>query len=94
MDGLKRLAAELHRARPPQAQGAPACWVEPGLVATVTAGAAADSNALVAVTYRGVTTEAAYLSSYTPTVGHVVLLLVQSSGSVVVLGRLIGTPPD
>lgn len=88
--GARRLAAEQGRDRPPQ--GAPYSWPEPGVIAAVTAGAAADGNALVTVTYRGITTAAAYPSTYTPNVGHVVNLLVCSTGSVVILGRFIGTP--
>jgi hypothetical protein len=88
--GGRRLAAEQSRGLPPQ--GAPYSWPEPGVVATVTAGAATDGNALVTVTYRGVTVAAAYPSTYTPVVAHNVNLLVCSTGSVVILGRFIGTP--
>jgi len=88
--GGQRLAAEQNRGRPPQ--GAPYSWPEPGQIATVTAGAASDGNALVTVTYRGATAEAAYPSTYTPVVGHTVNLLVSSSGAVFILGRFIGTP--
>lgn len=88
--GGKRLAAEQGRDRPPQ--GVTYSWPEPGVVASVTPGGASDGNALATVTYRGVTQEAAYLASYTPTVGHTVLLLVTSTGSVVILGRTLGTP--
>ncbi len=88
--GGRRLAAEQARNRPPQ--GIPDCWIEPGVIAAVTAGAAADGNDLASVTYRGTTTDAPYLASYTPTVGHIVALLVQSTGNVLVLGRIIGTP--
>lgn len=86
----RRLAREQVRDKPPQ--GVTYSWVEPGVVATVTAGAASDGNALAAVTYRGVTQELAYLSSYTPVVGHTVAVSVSSSGAAFVLGRLIGTP--
>ncbi len=89
-DGARRLSAERARDRPPQ--GAPYAGREPGQIATVTAGAAADGNALVEVTYRGVTVAAAYPSTYTPVVGHTVNLLVTSAGSVFILGRFIGTP--
>lgn len=88
--GGQRLAAEQNRGRPPQ--GVPYSWPEPGVIATVTAGAASDGNALVTVTYRGVTVEAAYPSTYTPVVAHVVNLLVTSTGGVFILGRFIGTP--
>jgi hypothetical protein len=87
-----RLAAEILRGKPPQ--GAPSAWVEPAVVATVTAGAAADGNALAAVTWRGQTVSAAYLASYTPTAGHVVAVLYQPPGGLLILGRIIGTPPS
>lgn len=86
----RRLAAETSRDRPPQ--GTPAVWFEPGTVTAVTPGAASDGNALVLITYRGVSVNAAFLASYTPTVGHVVTLLVSSSGQILILGRVIGTP--
>jgi hypothetical protein len=88
--GGQRLAAEQGRDRPPQ--GITYSWPEPGVIATVTPGAASDGNALATVTYNGATQEAAYLAAYTPTVGHNVLLLVTSTGSVVILGRILGTP--
>lgn len=90
VSGRQRLLAELPPPR--DAAGArPEVWFEPGLIATVTAGGASDGNALVEVTWRGGTTEVPYLSTYTPTVGHTVLLLVQLP-QVVVLARIIGTP--
>ncbi len=63
----------------------------PAQVTAVATGAAADGNALVSVDWRGTVIEVAYLSSYSPAVGHTVLLLVQGS-QVVIVGRLIGTP--
>lgn len=91
MQHTPRLAAEISRDRPPQ--GALSAWVEQAVIATVTAGAAADGNALVAVTWRGVSQQAAYLATYTPTVGHVVAVAVQA-GQILILGRIIGTPPS
>lgn len=88
--GGQRLASEQARAGRPQ--GAPDCWVESGTIAAVTAGAASDGNALASVTYRGTTTDAPYLASYTPVATHTVALLIQSNGSVLILGRVIGTP--
>lgn len=88
----KKLAAEILRGKPPQ--GAPSAWVEPAVVASVSAGAAADGNALVTVTWRGQSVQAAYLSSYTPTVAHVVIVLYQPPGGLLILGRAIGTPPS
>lgn len=87
-----KLAAELLRGKPPQ--GAPSAWVEPATVASVAAGAAADGNALVTLTWRGQSIKAAYLSSYTPTAGHVVAVLYQPPGGLLILGRIIGTPPS
>jgi hypothetical protein len=86
-----RLAAEILRDRP--AQGAPSAGVEQAVIAGVSAGAAADGSALVTVTWRGASTQAAYLASYSPTVGHVVAVVVQG-GALLILGRVIGTPPS
>jgi hypothetical protein len=84
----RKLAAELSG----QAAGAsPSSWLEPAVVYSVTAGGASDGNALCVVTWRGVQTPAAYPASYTPTVGHVVLLNVQPP-SVVIVMHVIGTP--
>lgn len=91
-DNVARLAREINRDRPPQ--GAPSAWGEPATVASVTAGAAADGNALVTITWRGTTVQAPYLASYTPTVGHVVTVLYQPPGTPLILGRPIGTPPS
>jgi hypothetical protein len=90
LPNTKKLAAEILRGKPPQ--GAPSAWAEPAVVATVAAGAAADGNALVTVTWRGQAIQAAYLSSYTPTVGHNVIVLYQPPGGLLILGRVIGTP--
>ncbi|MEV6344120.1 hypothetical protein [Actinoplanes sp. NPDC051851] len=87
-----KLAAEILRGRPPQ--GSPTAWVEPATVTTVASGAAADGNALATVTWRGTAVQAAYLSPYAPAVGHVVAVLYQTSGSLLILGRMVGTPPS
>lgn len=63
----------------------------PGVVTAVTAGAAADGNALVTVNCDGTITAAAYNAAYTPVVGHVVLLAVQGA-SRTILCRVVGTP--
>jgi hypothetical protein len=89
---VSKLAAEILRGKPPQ--GAPSAWAEPATVAAVSAGGAADGNALVTVTWRGQSTKAAYLASYTPVVGHVVVVLYQPPGGLLILGRVIGTPPS
>lgn len=62
-----------------------------GTIATVTSGAAADGNAAASVTVKGSTTPAPYLSSYTPTVGHTVAVLLVNN-SPLILGRVIGLP--
>lgn len=85
----RRLAAEHLRTKVPQ--GNPTGYIALGTVATVTAGAASDGNALVTVTVNGATQEAAYLASWTPTVGHIVAVLVQAA-NLLILGRTIGTP--
>jgi len=87
---LSRVAAELGRDRP--SQGWQPVAAEQATVITVTPGAASDGNAAVTVTWHGTSVPAVYLSSYTPTVGHNVLVLVQPSAPLVILGRIIGTP--
>jgi hypothetical protein len=62
------------------------------VVATVTAGAATDGNALVTVTYNGATLPAKYLLHYTPVVGHQVMV-AKSGGVITILGRPGGFPP-
>lgn len=63
-----------------------------GTVAAVGAGGAADGNALVTITWQGTSIKVAYAASYTPVVGHVVLLA--RTQPLVILCRLIGTPPS
>lgn len=92
LTNVPKLAAEILRGQPPQ--GAPSAWVEPATVTTVTAGAAADGAALVTVTWRGEPVQAAYLASWTPTLGHVVAVLYQPPGGLLILGRMVGAPPS
>jgi hypothetical protein len=92
LNNAGKVAAEILRGKPPQ--GALSASIEPALVASVSAGAAADGNALVTVTWRGQPAQAAYLASYTPTAGHVVVVLYQPPGGLMILGRVIGTPPS
>lgn len=92
LGNTSKLAAEILRGKPPQ--GAPSSWVEPATVASVSAGAAADGNALATLTWRGQAVQSAYLSSYTPTAGHTVAVLYQQPGGLLILGRIIGTPPS
>jgi hypothetical protein len=88
--GQQRLAAELTGRHTP-GLAAPGRFQQ-GVVATVTAGAAADGNARVTVNCDdGVTVAMPYNANYTPTVGHVVLLAVQGTQRVVIC-RVIGTP--
>lgn len=89
---IARLAAEISAGKPPQ--GALSATVLPAVVTTVSAGAAADGNALVVVTWFGQNVSASYCASYTPVVGHTVLVLYQPPGGLVILDRVIGTPPS
>jgi hypothetical protein len=90
LPNTKKLVAEMTRGKPPQ--GAPSAWCEPAVIASVTAGAAADGNAAAVVTWRGQAVGAAYLASYTPVAGHNVIVLYQPPGGLLILGRVIGTP--
>ena len=65
--------------------------MEQGTIVSVAAGAAADGNALVTVSWRGTSVACPYPSTYTPGAGHVVLLLV-AIPRLVIIARLIGTP--
>lgn len=87
-----KLAAEILRGKRPQ--GSLSAWIEPAVVASSTPGAAADGNALATLTWRGQSVQAAYLASYTPTAGHVVAVAYQPPGGLLILGRVIGTPPS
>lgn len=61
-------------------------------VTSISAGAAADGNALVAISYRGSeTTVAGYAASYTPGVGHRVKCSTVDH-QVVIDERIIGYP--
>lgn len=92
MQNANKLAAEILRGK--TAQGALQVSVEPATVASVSAGAAADGNALVTLTWRGQAVAAPYLSSYTPTAGHTVAVLYLQPGGLLIMGRIIGTPPS
>jgi hypothetical protein len=62
-------------------------------VASVTAGAASDGNALVTVTWRGNTVAVqGYYASYTPAVGHRVEVGLTTDNQLVIRGRVIGQP--
>lgn len=68
--------------------------IEPAVIDTVAPNGAADGSALATVEWRGASgLPMPYLASYAPTVGHVVLLLVQGSQAVI-LGRIIGLPDE
>lgn len=88
--GAQRLAATQNQSRPPQ--GAPTCWMRPAQVQAVDLGAASDGNGLLTVTYGDSNQQCAYLDSYTPQVGHTVILLISSDGGLLCLGHPIGTP--
>lgn len=61
-------------------------------VATVTAGGAADGNALVTVMWRGGTVTAnGYLGGYPPVVGDRVVCAYDGA-QLIVLGKIIGHP--
>lgn len=64
---------------------------EPGVIASVTPGAASDGNARVVVTWRGINVPCSYPSSYTPVVGHVVALWIDPP-QIFISSRQIGTP--
>lgn len=85
----RRLAAELSGRSGPGKR--PSSWLEPATIYSVTPGGASDGNALAVVTWRGIQAPAAYASTYTPVVGHVVVVNVQPP-SLVIIARIIGTP--
>jgi len=62
------------------------------VVTAVQAGAATDGLALVTVTYLGAKMQFRYLTSYTPVVGHQVVL-GRTGGDWYIKGRLGGFPP-
>lgn len=64
-----------------------------GTISAVTPGGAVDGNALVSVTWQGASVRVAYASSYTPVVGHVVLM-ARVGPRLVIVCRVIGTPPN
>ena len=87
--GARRVLSELLGTTDPG--GRPASWLEPATVTAVTAAGASDGSALCTVTWRGLVVAVAYLSSYTPVVGHTVQINVQPP-ALLILGRAIGTP--
>lgn len=64
------------------------CRFEPAVVSSTSA-TAADGQTECTLTWRGATIRAPYLSTYTPTVGDVVVLIVQGRSRFVV-GKLKG----
>jgi hypothetical protein len=89
---LAQIARRLADQQKTQAQAPPADRFVWGTIATVTAGAASDGNALVTVTWRGATVTAnGYLSSYTPVAGNRVLC-TYIGNQLIVLGRTVGAP--
>lgn len=63
-----------------------------GVVISVVVGGAHDGFDVVTVNWRGTEVQAARLASYTPTVGHQVLM-ARFGPQLVVLDRIVGTPP-
>lgn len=64
--------------------------LEPAVIDSVRVGGAADGSALATIEWRGNSgLPVAYLSSYSPVVGHVVLLLVQGP-QVIIVGQIRG----
>lgn len=64
-----------------------------GTVATVTAGKAADGNALVTITIgTGAVTAAGYGPSYTPAAGDRVSCLLTTDNQLIVNDKIIGYP--
>lgn len=70
----------------------PPSWLDPATVDHIAVGAGTDGADLVYVVWHGVTVPVAHLASYAPAAGHVVLLNVQGP-SLVIVGRVVGTPP-
>lgn len=64
------------------------CRFEPAVVSSVSA-TAADGNTECTLTWRGTTIRAPYLSTYTPTLNDVVVLVIQGR-SRFVLGKMKG----
>ena len=62
------------------------------VVTNVQPGAATDQLALVTVDYLGAPMRLRYLTSYTPVIGHVVVL-GRSGGDWYIKGRMGGFPP-
>lgn len=60
-------------------------------VTSVAAGGASDGNALVVINWQGVDIAAPYVSTYTPTVNHVVAV-AKTGSQLLILGRIVGTP--
>lgn len=66
-------------------------WAD-GVVTAVDPTGGEDGKSLVTVNWNGTLVKLAHLSSYTPAVGHVVLMARYKS-KLAILGQLIGTPP-
>ncbi len=82
--GKTRLSAELTGVTAPGNRSE--CFFESGLVTTAVAGYGGDM--LLTVLWRGSRVPASYVTTYTPQEGDVVLLLIQSPGKPIALGRL------
>jgi hypothetical protein len=62
-------------------------------VTAITAGGAVGGGTLVTVSWRGTAAYAAYGSTYTPAVGHVVLCAYDGT-RLTIIDRIIGQPPE
>lgn len=88
--GRRKVTAELAGLNSPGAVAS--AHMETAEVTAVTVGGGADGQNLVTVRWRGRTVRAARCASYSPVVGHKVLVLVQGP-RLIVIDRLVGTPP-
>jgi hypothetical protein len=85
-NAMEFLGAELLGKNTPEVLSAK---FEPAVVTDVTTYTAADGNPVCVVRWRGATIRAAYLSTYTPAVDDVVVLLIQGATRFI-LGTLAG----
>jgi hypothetical protein len=89
--GARRLAS-VQQERKQMPQGVAPIWLRPADVVEVVTGAASDGNDLLTVSYSGTEQQCAYLSSYTPTLGDVVAVVISANGNLLCIGRIVGTP--
>lgn len=85
----RRLVGSVRKPVPQQITGSPTMRL--GTIKTVTAGAAADGNAAVVVTVNGNDMASAYNASYTPVVGHLVMVFL-NDGAPAIGWHVVGIP--